>query len=63
MCEQKKKKKSMIHLTLKRSQSFFVYCIQSKKYFTEKGLFKEKGKEGFKKKTKRNILTALITAL
>ena len=34
----------MICLMLKPSQSFFVYCIQSKeKFLTEKKVFKEKG--------------------
>ena len=47
----------MICLTPKLSQSFFVYCIQSKEnFFTEKELFKEKGSGGLnEKKTKRRL--------
>ena len=38
-------KESLICLTPKPSQSFFVYCKQSKEnfFFTEKELFKKKG--------------------
>ena len=40
--QEKNHKESMIYLTPKGSQSFFVYCIQSKeKIFVEKELFKE----------------------
>ena len=52
-------KESMICLTLKPSQSFFVYCIESKeKKFTENELFKEKWVWRIEKKTKNLFLTA-----
>ena len=47
----KKRKKSMICLTPKPNQSFFVCCIQSK----EKEIFKEKGEWRIEQKTKRRL--------
>ena len=42
--EKRNDKESMICLTPKPSQSFFVYCIQSKeKHFSGKKLFNGKG--------------------
>ena len=44
----------MTCLTLKPSQSFFVYRIQCKeKKITEKELFREKGKWGIENKNKK----------
>ena len=47
---------SIICLTSKPSQSFFVYRIQSKeKIFTEKELFNEKGEWRIEQKTERRL--------
>ena len=54
----------MICLTLKPSQTFFVYRVQSKeKDFIEKELFKGKGSGGLNKMQKRCFLTAFPTAI
>ena len=54
----------MICFTPKSSQSFFVYRIQSKEtLFTEKDLFKEKVEWRTEQKTKKKLLTALVTAI
>ena len=50
-------KESMICLMTKPSQSFFVYCIQSKEnLFYKKELFKEKGEWSIEQKKKRRLL-------
>ena len=65
MSNKRNDKESMICLTLKPSQSFFVYHIQSKeKLFTEKEFFKEKGEGGgLNKKQKQGFLTALTAMI
>ena len=46
----------MICLMPKSSQSFFVYCIQSrKKFLTEKDFIKEKGKWGIEQNIKGRL--------
>ena len=56
------KKNNMICLMPKPSQSYFVYCKQSKeKIFTEKTL-RKKGSGGFNKRWK-GFLTALTAAI
>ena len=54
----------MICLTLKSSQSFFVYHIQNKEFFLQKMSFLYKrGVEDWTKKWKEGFLTALTTAI
>ena len=55
-------KESIICLTPKTSKSFFV-CKAKKKFFTEKELFKESGERRIEHKTKRRLLTALVTGI
>ena len=56
MSKKRNNKESMVCLTLKPNQSFFVYCIQSKeKKFTEKEVFKEKEEWRIEQKMKRRL--------
>ena len=59
MSKQKRNnKESMICFTLKPSQSFFIYCIQSKEKFLQKKSFLRKKDEvggGLNKKMKRRL--------
>ena len=56
MRQERNDKESMICLTPKPSQSFFVYRIQSKDFFfTEKELFKEKGEWTIEQKWKEGL--------
>ena len=55
MSKKRNDKEFMICFTLKPSQSFFVYCIQSKeKILTVKELFKGKEEWRIEQKNKKN---------
>ena len=60
----KSDKESMICLTPKPSQSFFVYRLQSKKNFlVKKSFLRKRGSRGLNKKQKECFLTAFVTAI
>ncbi len=63
--QEKKQKESMICLTPKPSQSFFVYYIQSKENFflQKKSFLRKRGSGGLNKKRKEGFLTVLTTAI
>ena len=66
MSKKRNDKESMICLKPKPSQSFFVYCIQSKEFFfflQKKSFLREKGSEELNKTRKEGFLTAFITAI
>ena len=72
MSKKRKDKESMICLTPKINQRFFVYCIQIKEklfffcfasFFAEKQFPKEKGEWRMNKKEKDFFLTALSTVI
>ena len=79
VCSKRNVKESMIWLTQKPSQSFFVYCIQSKEFFfffffflqktnflrkrESGGLNKKKKTKNKKQKRKVGFLTVLATAI
>ena len=63
MNKKRNDKESMICLTLKPSQTFFVYRIQSKEKNLTKELFKKKGKWRIEEKHQEGFLTALAMAI
>ena len=67
MSKKRNDKESIICLTLKPSQSFFGFRLQSKEnnffFLQKKSFFKEKGEWKIEQKRKEGFLTALTTVI
>ena len=62
--QERNDKESMICLTSKPSQSYFIFCIQSKEKISQiKSFLTRSGSGGLSTKRKEGILTALATVI